>query len=102
MVFDMKSARDNNTMSKYHDSIWRMFIGDKLFISNKGNYNWDTDEDAWNAFFYSIYWEQIKKYIDCAAKFFKKENDNDWIDGFTERIIEKLNIVLKEYTYNER
>ncbi len=89
--------RDANTTSEYSNSIWRMFIGDMLFKSNLGVYDWESDEEAWESFFHSLYWVKINSYIDYCQKFFEKENDDEWRDDFTERIIEKLNITLKEY-----
>ncbi len=97
MLFNFKTPRTKNTTTEWSDSVWRMFIDDKLYVSNGGVYNWDSDEEAWESFFHSDYWETVERYIDDCQRYFGKKGDDDWRDDFSEKILEKLNIILKEY-----
>jgi len=97
MLFNFKTPRTKNTTTEWSDSVWRMFIDDKLYVSNGGVYNWDSDEEAWESFFDSDYWKAVERYIDDCQRYFGKKGDDDWREDFSEKILEKLNIILKEY-----
>lgn len=97
MIFDMKSARDCNTVSCWSESIWRMFIGEKLFISDSGQTCFNTMQDTWDAFYNSTYWKRVSEYVDHSQKFFNKTDDPNWRKKFEDKIIEKLDIVLEIY-----
>ena len=82
MMFDMKSARDVNTTSVWSSSIWRLFIGDKLFVGADNKTCFDSEYDARKAFFASEFWKRIQEYVDYSQEFFDKQDDVDWRKTF--------------------
>ena len=97
MIFDMKSARDCNTISCWSESIWRLFIGEKLFISDSGQTCFNTEEEALRAFRDSAYWKRISEYVDYSQNFFDKVGDDHWRGDFEDKIIYHMDITAKEY-----
>ena len=97
MVFDIKSARDTNTMSCWNKTIWRVFIDGKLFISDDHKTEFPSKHEAETALINSRFWEIVEEYIDYSQRFFDKTNDNEWTNEFREKIKYNLNIEIKEY-----
>jgi hypothetical protein len=97
MMFDMKQARDGNTTSHWTKSIFRIFIGNKLFISDSHQSCFNYVGEAWRAFYDSWMWREISKYVDYSQYFFKKTGDNNWREWFENEIIKNMNVTIKEY-----
>ena len=97
MMFDMKQARDSNTVSDYRESVWRVFIDGKLFISDDHKTAFNTEEDARKAFFDSFLWRKTSEYVDYSQKFFDKVDDPNWRTEFENKVLRNLNVKLKEY-----
>ena len=98
MTFDIKQARDINTTSYWSPDIWRIFIDEKLFVSNGGETCFDSEDNARDAFRRSCFWQTIQEYIDCSQKFFDRLGDDEWRKNFEHKIIKNLNIEIKQYT----
>ena len=97
MMFDMKQARDSNTTSYWTKSIFRLFIDDKLFIANNNQTCFESEEDAWKAFYDSYMWMKISEYVSYSQVFFNKVGDEGWREDFENKIIERMNVIIKEY-----
>jgi len=98
MTFDIKQARDSNTVSYWKSTIWRIFIDGKLFISDDGVTCFDTEDSAIEEFRRSFFWRTVQEYIDYSQKFFDQSDNDDWREEFEDKIIENLHIEIKQYT----
>ena len=98
MVFEIKQAREKNTMDINNVRfVYMIFIGEKLFVDDKGRSVFNSENDAHIAFLNSTFWRTIERYIDFSQKFFRKEDDEVWRDGFTTKIIKRLGVVTWKY-----
>ncbi len=102
MMFDMKQARDGNTTSYWSKTIFRLFVDEKLFISDTNQSCFDTEEDAWKAFYDSSMWKKISEYVSYSQVFFDKVGDDGWREDFENKIIARMNIISKEYVERTR
>ncbi len=98
MIFDIKQARDSNTVSYWGATIWRIFIDGKLFIDDEGKTCFDSEDCARGAFRKSFFWRTVQEYIDYSQKFFDQLDNDEWRKEFEHRIIENLHIEIKQYT----
>ena len=98
MTFDIKQARDSNTVSYWKLTIWRIFIEDKLFVSDNGKTCFDTKEEVEEAFRRSFFWRTVQEYIDYSQKFFDQLGNDEWRKEFEHKIIVNLRIEIKQYT----
>lgn len=101
MMFDMKQARDSNTVSDYRESIWRVFVDGKLFISDDNKTTFDSEEEARRSFYDSHMWRKISEYVCYSQVFFGKAGDAGWREGFENKIIHNLNVKIKEYNCHD-
>jgi hypothetical protein len=97
MIVDMKQARDANTVSSWRESIWRVFVDGKLFISDDHKTTFDSDEEARRAFFDSFLWRKTSEYVAYSQKFFDKVDDPGWREEFEDKVLKNFNVKLKEY-----
>ena len=101
MTFDIKQARDSNTVSYWKSTIWRIFIEDKLFVNDNGKSCFDTKEEAEDEFRRSFFWRTVQEYIDYSQGFFNKLGDDEWRQEFEKKIIRNLHIKTKQYLHEE-
>jgi len=98
MTFDIKQARDRNTVSYWSSDIWRIFIDGKLFISDEGKTCFGTKEESEDEFRRSFFWRTVQEYIDYSQKFFDQLGNDEWRKEFEHKIIVNLQIEIKHYT----
>lgn len=96
-MFDMKQARDANSTSYWKDTVWRIFIDGKFFVSDDHRTTFDTEADARKAFFDSCLWRVTSEYVSYSQKFFDKVDDPSWREDFESKVLKNFNIKLKEY-----
>ena len=97
MFFDMKEARDKNTLGKYEETVWRVFLNGKLFISDKNRTSFDNIDDARLAVANSSWMKTINEWLDTIQKLFKKEGDDKWREEFLQKVLKNMNLEFKEY-----
>ena len=101
MIIDMKSARDGNTVNQWTETIWRVFLNEKLFKSDSGQTCFNTKEEAEQAVNDSKWMKFIKDYVRYSQEFFGKIDDEEWATDFESRVIEHVNLEYKEYKCTE-
>jgi hypothetical protein len=97
MVIDFKTPREYNTTPEYSQTLWRVFIGDKLFVSNDGITVWDNFDKALSAFISSRYYNTITNYVNECARYFAKDDDIEWKIDFIQRIANRIELQIIEY-----
>ena len=98
LVYDTRGAIEGNTIECKSRVLYRMFIDDKLFISDDKQTCFESENDAWMALITSSFWKYIHKYSDFRRKLAGKEEDDIlWTAKFVNDIMKNLNIHIKEY-----
>ena len=98
MMFDMKGARDANTVDVWTNTIWRVFLNNKLFISDAGETCFNTRELAEKAVNESTWMKKVNEYADHSQNFFKKNGDDQWRAEFIDKIKKNLNLKFERYS----
>jgi hypothetical protein len=97
MEFNMKQARDGNTTSYWTPTIWRVFIDDKLFVSDNGRSVFDSIEEATEALHNSRFYAMVESYIDYSQRFFDKIGDSEWRKEFSDKVYGHMKLEYKQY-----
>jgi len=100
MMFDMQQARDGNTVSYWKETIWRVFLNGKLFISENHQTCFDTKGDAVNAVLQSNWMKKVNEYVDYSQKFFNEEGNEQWRKDFTTKILDRIGLEFREYKWD--
>lgn len=98
-MFNMKEARDHNTVSIWNDTIWRVFLEGKLFISDSGQTCFSCREAAVAAVQESYWMKVINEYVDSVQKAYNKIGDKKWRNEFLDKIFKNMNLEFREYEY---
>lgn len=99
MIINMQQARDGNTVSYWKDTIWRVFLNGKLFISDDHKTCFDTKGEAVDAVLRSNWMKVINDYTNYSQRFFNEDGNEQWRKEFVEKIFDHVGLEFKEYKW---